>query len=272
MKIAFRAAFSALSLTIVSSAFAGTDIAYLQNSDFGILGLDGYLTQFKADLVNDGNNVHAISDVTAGSLSGVNTVYLQLTNTGNQYPLTSGQLAALSAFNAGGGRVIFQLENYLWSGMGNSLFADLGLDMTQDTSGGIAFNGQVTFGDPSNYYLHHPNGDVNSFNCQWASGVVSINDSRVFSLADMNIAANGGGGYTSVLPALKRNALGAGSGEMFFLMDVNGMSAGTSADQYLLYRNIFEGADNNAAVPEPASMAALGLGIAALARKRRKLA
>lgn len=146
------------------------------------------------------------------------------------------------------------MENGYWQRSDNDTFARLGLGIYQTDA--IYYGTQIL--DFPHPVMYGPHGAVPAWYCDWATGEAVISDSRVKSLVN-TITDN------SAIPFVDCNWNGAGSAAMFFLLDVNGFSY-NRPEPMMLARNMFE----YDCVPEPATMAALGFGLAALAGRRRK--
>lgn len=209
-----------------------------------------------AALTNDGHSiVNLDTGISAGSLSGIDTVYLPIATSVST--ISAAEVSALQGFVSGGGNLVVQADTLSY----DSLLAAYGVTRNQfpGTTSPHAVTGSfapITSG---------PHGAVNSFFSATAS---------TFNLAPGGIALDA----QSVIGVLSAGSgLAAGSGTLVLLGDVNtfdgrGNTDGiTREDDAILWRNIFA-MEGGVQVPEPGAMAFLGLGLAGLVYARRKRA
>ncbi len=251
----------AIALGCAVAAHAGRNIGYFTDARFGAYGytFSSELSGLGAALTGDGHTLNGLSTISSSSIAGMDVLYVPLEPAyQGQSSITNAELADLMAFNAAGGEIVWQLENGLWNSSDNDLWSRMGLGITQSSN---IDGGQLLADDP-HPVMNGPHGVVNPWDVSYAIGETFISDSRVDSLMKMRDGS-------SALPFVDCGWNGAGSASMFFLMDVNGFeNAVFDPNNVNLARNMFE--YNCDPVPEPATMAALGLGLAAMVRRRRK--
>ena len=248
----FCALATLLALQSVASIHANAQtVDYFIDPRFGAYGysLGGSLSGFKSQLQSDGLTVQSVTSLDSASLAGSNALYIELNSaSASSYPLTNGELGVITSYVQSGHSVIFQLENGSWRLSDNDLFTRLGLGANQIA---LTNSPPTTLPNPAHPILNGPFGTVSSgFTYSNAVGNVNV----LGSLTSLVNSTDG----NSVLPFLERGSLGAGSGGIFFLMDVNNLQSPSSASLNSLQQNLFYYAattPTGSAVPEPGSLA-----------------
>jgi len=206
------------------------------------------ISQGRTDLINDGHTLTPVNSLTAGDLSGLDTLVVGVVRDG--YTLSSSQVDVIESFVLGGGNLVFLGENELFNANNIMVGGRFGITYPAQMPPEVILNNVVL---PRHAIMAGPYGQVDvvdgSNNSSTAYGGMTSPGPYGRSILDFP-------GGESAAVVIERNAIAAGSGIVVAFAEINiwDNSQYFAGDNRALWRNTFT------YVPEPATLALLGLG------------
>ncbi len=249
----FSNCLATLALLFAANANATIIGTYSETSNFNLLTGGSLFGDARSALINDG---HTFVDLSAGALSsnlsGVDMTYLSWNGSANI--LSGAQTATFQSYVLSGGTLVVQADHNAY----DNLLALFGVSV-----GGAGFSGTQSIINSYAPLTAGPHGAVvntnvaSAFQLGLPAGALMLDAANAVAVLDDGLG------------------LGAGAGKLIVYGDVNmfdgpGNYNGINKDDNLtLWRNTFE-LGSVSDIPEPTTLAVLGLGLAGIGFSRRK--